>query len=478
MAGTPRTLNARLRERRLAVVLAGGGALGAYEVGVLRVLETLRVRPAILAGVSVGAINAVAWLAHEGRTLPLERVWGTLRGRQLGLRWASLLLRALGGLVAVLGLTEALLTLMSSHELSAARLFQRRASVSADVQAVLLDVAAWLLIGIAGAALLVMARPADRWLARLSAPMESAAAFRWLARALLLGAAIHLLTLAFAVPWPHRFSATLLLLGTVVWWIGRPGRPGDRARRVWLRLLPETRGRGLWGTAPRQQVIDRLVAEGELARLADPATHLVISACDLESGRIVHFVNWPDPSEAFRARIAEAMGEVVPLRHPPDLLRAALASSAIPLVYEPVRLFGRDYVDAGAFSNQPIHVAIADDADAVLVVLLAPSGGAAPPSHEPNVVELGGRLLELASWREMQSELRGLPREWTRDADPASGAPARVCVVEPDAPLPGGLLVFDPALASANMTRGESDAWRALERAGWLEPEPAAAARG
>ena len=130
-AAGARALKPELRQRRLAVVLAGGGALGAYEIGVLRVLEQLRVRPAILAGVSVGAINACAWLAHERRTLPLERVWGTLRGRQLGLRWTSLLLRALGGLVAAIGASEAVLTLASSQELSAVRLFQRRVSVTA-----------------------------------------------------------------------------------------------------------------------------------------------------------------------------------------------------------------------------------------------------------------------------------------------------------------------------------------------------------
>ena len=473
-AGTPAggapALRPELRQRRLAVVLAGGGALGAYEVGVLRVLEALRVRPAILAGVSVGAINACAWLAHDRRTLPLERVWGTLRGRQLGLRWTSLLLRALGGLVAAIGASEAVLTLASSQELSAVRLFQRRVSVAADVQAVLLDVAAWLLVGLAGFLLLLMARPADRWVARIGSHFESAAAYRWLGRGLLLAVTVHLLTLAFAVPWPHRFSATMILVGFGFWWIGRPGQPGDRARRVWLRILPETRGRGVWPTGPRQQVIEELVAEGDIARLVDPDTHLVISACDLQSGRIVHFVNWKNPSESFRTRVAEAMGEVVPLQHPPDLLRAALASSAIPLVYEPVRLFGRDYVDAGAFSNQPIHVAIADGADAVLVVLLSPSGGVAPAVHEPNVVELGGRLLELASWREIQSELRQLPPEWTRTADPAGGGPARVCVIEPESALPGGLLAFDPQLASQHMTLGEHDAWRALEQAGWIEP--------
>ncbi len=469
-----RELHPAIRARRLAVVLAGGGALGAYEVGVLRVLESVGIRPATLAGVSVGAINAVAWLAHGFRTRPLERVWGTLRASQLGLRWTALMLRGIGGLVASLALAEVVLTLMSSQELSAARLFRRRVGAHADVQSVLLDVTAWLLIALAGVILLLLARPADRWVTRVGGQLESRRARRWLGRGLIAATALHLLTLGFAVPWPHRFSATLILVGALAWFFGRAGRPGDLARRAMMRLLPETRGRGIWPTRPRRQVIDRLVEEGDPGRLLSPDTHLVISACDLQSGKLVHFLNWQDPSPHFLARVEESLGEAIPLRQPPDLLRAALASSAIPLVYEPVRLFGRDYVDAGPFSNQPIHVALADGAESVLVVLLTPSGGLSPWGHDPHLMEMGGRLIELSSWRELKSELRGLPAEWTREPETPEGPPARICVVEPETPLPGGVLGFDPATAAQLMDRGEADAWRALERAGWFAPSPAA----
>ena len=67
--------------RRVAVVLSGGGSYGAYEVGVLRVLEKLGLEPAILAGVSVGAINAVVWLAH-GFDTRLRRAASGLPRRQ------------------------------------------------------------------------------------------------------------------------------------------------------------------------------------------------------------------------------------------------------------------------------------------------------------------------------------------------------------------------------------------------------------
>jgi NTE family protein len=151
--------------------------------------------------------------------------------------------------------------------------------------------------------------------------------------------------------------------------------------------------------------------------------------------------------------------------YPEGMIAAAVASSAIPGLFQPERIDGRDFIDAGGFSNQPLHVAIAHGSDAVLAVLLSPS--TAPTAARPpvSIGELGGRLLELANWRDLQTELRHLPEGWGRE-----GYGARVCVVEPLEPLPATLLSFDPESAARLIERGEQDAWKALERSGWLEP--------
>jgi predicted acylesterase/phospholipase RssA len=174
-------------------------------------------------------------------------------------------------------------------------------------------------------------------------------------------------------------------------------------------------------------------------------------------------VSWPDPDPAFVARLEAEGGEVVPVKDVPELIQAAVASSAIPGVFQPEPVAGRDCVDALGFSNQPLHVAIAEGADAVIVVLLSPSDGPAAASAPEGVVALGGRLIELMNWRDLQTELRHMPEGWSRD-----GRPARVCVVEPPAALPASVLIFDPERASALIAAGERDAFTALERAGWL----------
>ena len=146
-----------------------------------------------------------------------------------------------------------------------------------------------------------------------------------------------------------------------------------------------------------------------------------------------------------------------------QVIEAAIASSAIPVLFEPARIGERDFVDAVAFSMHPLRAAIYDDADAAIVVVVAPSG--APPAPRPprNPLDVWGRYLDLANWRDLQQELVALPAGWR-----GGELPVPLCIVEPEAALPGGVLAYSPPIASKLIRRGEQDAIRALERAGWL----------
>ncbi|MDH3294910.1 MAG: patatin-like phospholipase family protein [Acidimicrobiia bacterium] len=71
----------RLRGRRLtAFVLSGGGNLGAVQVGMLRALDECGVKPDLIVGCSVGAINGAAYAAEPDRdgVERLARIWGRL----------------------------------------------------------------------------------------------------------------------------------------------------------------------------------------------------------------------------------------------------------------------------------------------------------------------------------------------------------------------------------------------------------------
>ncbi len=72
---------------RVALVLQGGGALGAYQAGVYQALHEAGVEPDWVSGVSIGAINAaiIAGNPPERRLERLEAFWRTITNRTV---WA------------------------------------------------------------------------------------------------------------------------------------------------------------------------------------------------------------------------------------------------------------------------------------------------------------------------------------------------------------------------------------------------------
>jgi NTE family protein len=71
----------QIGNQRTAFVLAGGGSLGAVQVGMLKALTRLNVVPDFVVGASVGAINGAYFAAEpdERGVARLERVWLRLR---------------------------------------------------------------------------------------------------------------------------------------------------------------------------------------------------------------------------------------------------------------------------------------------------------------------------------------------------------------------------------------------------------------
>ncbi len=460
-----RALRPDLPFRRIAVVLSGGGALAAYEVGALKALEAAGLRPHVVSGASAGALNAVAWVAQDFRCAALERVWRGINPAAIGIRWTTFAWRAAGAFLLVVGLLEMILTWTSSPELGAAGLLWSAQVERIGFSSAVLDLVAWGAIALAGYVVLRSTRRAERWLARRG---TSRAARRLRAAAgtgLLVWALVHVLTWVFAIPWPHRFSATLLLVAFAVWVTSDPGAVGGWARRVAVRLMPETQGRGIWGEAARRNLVARLAAKGDPARLLSGDPHLIVVALALDTGRIAHFVNGEDPSPGFRARVEARLGEVVTLRTAPDVLEAAVASSAVPVVFEPVRVLGREYMDAVAYATHPLRAAVDAGADAALVVRVAPGGATPHAKPQRNPLDIWERYLDLAGWRDLQHEIALLPASWRSEARPRP-----LCVVEPEVPLPWGMLAYSPRASEQLIRRGEADTWAALARAGWLQP--------
>jgi len=67
-----------LSNRKVALVLSGGGAKAAYHVGVLKAMDMLGIKPDLIVGCSAGALNALV-LALGCNTKTLENIWRRLR---------------------------------------------------------------------------------------------------------------------------------------------------------------------------------------------------------------------------------------------------------------------------------------------------------------------------------------------------------------------------------------------------------------
>jgi len=72
---------------RVALLLQGGGALGAYQGGVYQALDEAKVLPTWIAGISIGAVNSaiIAGNAAENRVAQLRKFWEGVSTSPLGI---------------------------------------------------------------------------------------------------------------------------------------------------------------------------------------------------------------------------------------------------------------------------------------------------------------------------------------------------------------------------------------------------------
>jgi len=84
--GDGRNLRARLEFDRIALLLQGGGALGAYQAGVYEALAETGLHPDWVVGISIGAINAaiIAGNAPERRVDRLREFWEEITAPAMG----------------------------------------------------------------------------------------------------------------------------------------------------------------------------------------------------------------------------------------------------------------------------------------------------------------------------------------------------------------------------------------------------------
>jgi len=171
-------------------------------------------------------------------------------------------------------------------------------------------------------------------------------------------------------------------------------------------------------------------------------------------------------------------GEYVEFRgDDPNLQRAVLASTVMPIIWEPVKVSEQqvEMVDGGVRNLTPIGDVLDAEPDEVVVINCSPQAPEVLPEPPRNILKIGLRTLDLLLNELFQSDLREFVRinHLVREAaargvvlhHPVSGRPLKYyeCkIIEPLAPL-GDTLDFSQAAVQSSLKAGVERARQVLE---------------
>ncbi len=159
-------------------------------------------------------------------------------------------------------------------------------------------------------------------------------------------------------------------------------------------------GSGLWRLLAREIDWEGLhdnVARGRFDAVA-------ILGTDIATGRTHVFTEATDPS---KVHLVKPDMELVPTR----ISRPhVLASAAIPLLFPPIRVRGRWYMDGGVRNNTPFSSALHLGADALFVVDVHGTNQARDASDFPGIGQIVGKLLDAIFLDRVEFDLDRLRR--------------------------------------------------------------------
>jgi predicted acylesterase/phospholipase RssA len=456
---------------RIAVALSGGGARGAYEAGVLLAFQDARVPTHILTATSVGSINAAGYAAHSdtlvGNAEPVIEAWLGTTPTALGIEWTRYAW-VLGGLIAASAgfgnlLGEAL----------------TRRGVSLNLPRPLIT---WFSLGIAGIMVMLfydrmsyVGFVCQRCLQRNSWSIDKKkAAVSLLANVVVWGFltgvlySVHFVSrfLALLDNYPVRAAALggalVVVISTQRWW--RLALSNVLHHVLRLPLRP-----GLFPNFERGNFLRQRFSPDQLR--ASPM-RVIFTVTDLESGTPHFFSNTPP---ALLAADPGADGEFVNgyITLAEDPISAVVASSALPLAFEPMRIGGHLYSDGGLTANQPMRPAMRLGADVVFLVMMDALSNRR--TRLDTFLDVGLSALDILMRQNLQNDLRisaNLNAACERAAEQLGVSPEEIEIslgkrryryvkaisICPPESLPGAALDFSAKMMQEAILQGYRDA--------------------
>lgn len=215
---------------------------------------------------------------------------------------------------------------------------------------------------------------------------------------------------------------------------------------------------GLWRSLRRRDIFP-LTAWAGLKALLSRRDHLV-EPCALRS--VIRHAQTFQRLEKSRIALHVVATDVLSgknvLLSSGDVEAALLASTAIPVVFPPVKIDGRYLVDGGVGNNTPIDIAVGLGAERILVLPTGTSCALKEPP--PHMVALALHVLGLQNMRQLEQDVARF------------AAQAAIAVVPPLCPLDVSVFDFSRTAMLIDRAAAQTSDWLAaggLEQIGPLE---------
>ncbi len=461
---------------RIGVVLPGGGGRGSYEAGALLAFQDAAVPTHLLTGTSIGAINAASYAAQSktlvGDAETLVKDWFNLTPAAVGIEWDRYLWMIGGLLAASAGAGNLATTILASNgysiELPSPRM-------------------TWALLGLLGAAVLFLYDQLpylgyilrNFFRGRSWKPDPWKTVWTLAANVIVWGCLFLLLKTLHARYWAvHLFSSytpAVFAVAVVIALLVAFRHQGN-SRVSWLmhQLLRLPFRRGLFANFERTRLLRRTISP---ERLRMSPIRILFPATDIETGPVSYFSN-AAPGDLANDPGADRLFVQKEVANVADLILALVASSALPLAFEPIAFREHLYTDGGLVSNQPIRPAIRLGADVLFLVMMDPLSG--PRGKVRTFLDMGLRALNILMVQNFLTDRRILqsvnaicercaaqkglrPEEVEVDLGTRKYRYVKFFTINPSVPLEGTILDFGGVTTGKSILRGYRDACMQIE---------------
>ncbi|UPT75446.1 MAG: patatin-like phospholipase family protein [Elusimicrobiota bacterium] len=461
---------------RVAVVLSGGGARGAYEAGALLAFQDAGLRTHIITAASIGSVNAASYAAHSatlvGNAEPLVESWLRLTSPAVGIEWTRYMFVLGGFLAAMTGLGNLFSDWLGRQGIVLIHLHRPGLT--------------WSFLALAGASVLFLH---DRmpYLGRVLADLLRDGRCKPDVRKLALSLFANLVVCSFlwiVVSPAHlhlsfgnlilrhpRLAAAASAAVLASWLAWRRIRSQVSLLSHLLLRLPLRSG--LFPNDERTRFLREHIPTESLRR---SPIRVVMATTDLRKGSERFFTNasQAELSAEPGANAAFVAAEMEPAK---DLIQALLASSALPLVYEAVSMNGGLYTDGGIVVNQPVRPAVNLGADVLFLVVPHALDDKEATIH--TFLDLGLRSIEIMMAHNLRTDSRILvamnglcerfaaelgvrPEQVLIDLGNRSYRYLKLFTLRPSAPLGLGKLDFDGRGLGPAIVQGYADGCKSV----------------